>query len=289
MIFCPELKIQLHRGEETGFPHRHTGKINYNGGMYMGNDLKARLRKGERVLGTMVSIVDHPEIAKIIKLCGFDYFIVDCEHGNFDYTTVARIMTVAREAGICGMVRIPQPKREFILKYMDMGAGGLLLPNTETVEQAQALVEHAKYAPLGNRGVQLFRGHTGFEKIANPVEYMKKANDETLLLIQIESVAGVKNIDQLVAVNGIDAAFLGPNDLSQSMGIMNQFDHPDFVAALDKILAAAKKSQKFCGAHFAATSALAPWIAKGMTLNLWANETVMMMNGAKEGLAVLKK
>ena len=142
----------------------------------MNNTLKARLKKGERVLGTMVSLFDHPEIAKIIKLCGFDYFIVDCEHGNFDYTSVARIMTVARECGICGMVRIPDVKREFVLKYMDMGAGGLLLPNTETVEQARALVEFAKYAPLGNRGVQLFRGHTGFEKIVSPVEYMKKAN-----------------------------------------------------------------------------------------------------------------
>jgi len=255
----------------------------------MNNTLKARLKKGERVLGTMVSLFDHPEIAKIIKLCGFDYFIVDCEHGNFDYTSVARIMTVARECGICGMVRIPDVKREFVLKYMDMGAGGLLLPNTETVEQARALVEFAKYAPLGNRGVQLFRGHTGFEKIVSPVEYMKKANDETVLMIQIESPVGVKNIDALLAVDGIDTAFMGPNDLSQSMGIMGQFDHPDFIAALDAVIVACRKKQKFSGAHFQVATALAPWIAKGMTMNLWANETVMMMNAAKDGIALLKK
>jgi 2-dehydro-3-deoxyglucarate aldolase/4-hydroxy-2-oxoheptanedioate aldolase len=255
----------------------------------MSYNLKARLKKGERVLGTMISLFDHPEIAKIVQLCGFDYFIIDCEHGNFDYTTVARILTVAREVGICGMVRIPEPRREVVLKFMDMGAGGLLLPNTETVEHARALVEHAKYAPLGNRGVQLFRGHSGFEKVSSPVEYMKKANEETLLLIQIESPIGIKNIDDLLAVQGIDAAFIGPNDLSQSLGIMGQFENPDFIAALDKIIAAAKKRQKFSGAHFQVASALAPWIAKGMTLNLWANETVMMMNGAKEGMAVLKK
>jgi len=254
----------------------------------MNNNLKVRLKKGERVLGTMVSLFDHPEIAKIIKLCGFDYFIVDCEHGNFDYTTVARIMTVARESGICGMVRIPDIRREVILKYMDMGAGGLLLPNTETVEQARALVEYAKYAPLGNRGVQLFRGHTGFEKIANATDYMKKANEETVLLIQIESPTGVKNIDALLAVDGIDAAFIGPNDLSQSMGIMGQFDHPNFIAALDAIIAAAKRKQKFSGAHFQVANALKPWIAKGMTVNLWANETVMMMNAAKDGITMLK-
>jgi 2-dehydro-3-deoxyglucarate aldolase/4-hydroxy-2-oxoheptanedioate aldolase len=255
----------------------------------MNNTLKERLLKGERLLGTMFSLFDHPELAKIIKVCGFDYFIIDCEHGNFDYTSVARILTVAREAGISGVVRIPDAKREVVLKYMDMGAVGLLLPNTETVEQARALVEYAKYAPLGNRGVQLFRGHTGFEKIASPVEYMKRKNDETILIIQIESPTGLGNIDDLMAVEGIDAAFIGPNDLSQSMGLMGQFEHPDFIAALDKVIAAAKKANKFSGAHFQVAGALAPWIAKGMTLNLWANEAVMMMNGAKEGLAVLKK
>ena len=255
----------------------------------MNNNLKVRLRNGERILGTMIALFDHPEIAKIIKLSGFDYFIVDCEHGNFDYTTVARILTVAREAGICGMVRIPEPRREVVLKFMDMGAGGLLLPNTETVEQARALVEHAKYAPLGNRGVQLFRGHTGFEKVTSATELMKRKNEETILMIQIESPIGLKNIDELLAVEGIDAAFIGPNDLSQSMGIMGQFDHPDFIAALDKIIAAAKRNQKFSGAHFMAANALAPWIAKGMTMNLWANETVMMMNAAKAGMATISE
>ncbi len=255
----------------------------------MTDTVKTKLKKGEQLLGTMVVLFDHPEIAKIIKVCGFDYFIIDCEHGTFDYTTVARILTVARESGICGMVRIPELRREVVQKYMDMGAGGLLLPNAETAEQARLLVDLAKYAPLGNRGVQLLRGHSGFEKIANPVEYMKKANDETILMVQIESPVGVQNIDDLLAVDGIDAAFIGPNDLSQSMGIMGRFEHPDFVAALDKIIAAAKKNKKFSGAHFQTANALMPWIAKGMTLNLWANETLMMMNAAKDGIASIKK
>lgn len=255
----------------------------------MTDTVKTKLKKGEQLLGTMVVLFDHPEIAKIIKVCGFDYFIIDCEHGTFDYTSVARMLTVARESGICGMVRIPELRREVVQKYMDMGAGGLLLPNVETAEQARLFVDLAKYAPLGNRGVQLLRGHSGFEKIANPAEYMKKTNNETILMVQIESPVGVQNIDDLLAVDGIDAAFIGPNDLSQSMGIMGRFEHPDFVAALDKIIAAAKKKQKFSGAHFQTVNALMPWIAKGMTLNLWANETLMMMNAAKDGIASIKK
>lgn len=255
----------------------------------MKNNIKERLARGEQVLGTMITVFDNPEIAKILKVCGFDFFIVDCEHGHFDYQSVGNIMSVAREAGIPGFVRIPEVKREVVLKYMEMGSTGLLLPNTETVEQAKALVEYSKYYPLGNRGVSLLRSHTGFEKIDSAVDYMKRCNDENVLMIQIESPKGVENIDKLMAIEGIDAAFIGPNDLSQSMGIMGQTDNPKFIAALDSVIAAAKAKGKYSGIHMMAVPALAPWMAKGMTLNLWANDIVMMMNAAKEGIAKLKK
>ncbi|MDK2800994.1 MAG: hypothetical protein PWP27_2627 [Clostridiales bacterium] len=252
-------------------------------------DLKERLKKGEAVIGTMVTVFDNPDIIKMLKVCGFDLFIVDCEHGYFDYSKVAGMMGVAKEIGIAGLVRIPEVRREVVLKYMEMGAAGFLLPNTETVEQAQALVEYSKYYPMGNRGVSLLRAHTGYEKVPSAVEYMKKANEETILMIQIESPKGVENIDDLLAVDGVDAAFIGPNDLSQSMGIMGQTDNPKFIEAVDKVIAAAKSKNKFSGIHLMSTAALQPWIEKGMTLNLWANDVVMLMNSAREGLAQLKK
>lgn len=251
--------------------------------------LKERLQAGQAILGTMVTVFDNPEIAKILKVCGFDFFIVDCEHGNFDYSDVAKLCTVAREAGIPPMVRIPEARREVVLKFMEMGARGLLLPNTETVEQARALVAYSKYFPLGNRGVSLLRSHTGFERIDSATEYMRKANDENILMVQIESPVAVERIDDLLAVEGIDAAFVGPNDLSQSMGIMGQTDDPRFIAAIDRVIAAAKRRRKFSGIHMMSAEALEPWIAKGMTLNFWANEIVMMMNAARAGLAKLRK
>lgn len=255
----------------------------------MNNDLKARLKKGEHVLGTMVNFFDNPEIAKILKVCGFDYFIIDCEHSGFDYSAVAKILAMAREVGICGMVRIPGVKRESILKYMEMGAGGLMLPNAESVEQAQQLVEYAKYYPLGNRGVSLLRPATGFEKIDNAASYMEKVNAESLLIVQVESPTAVKNIGDILAVKGIDAAFIGPNDLTQSMGILGQYEHPDYIAALDHVIKMAKKTQKFAGTQAASAPELAPWINKGMTLNLWGTEIAILMNAAKEGVAKFKK
>ena len=253
------------------------------------NNLKERLRKGESVIGTMVTVFDNPDIIKMLKVCGFDLFIIDCEHGYFDYSKVAGMFGMARAIGITGMVRIPEPKREVVLKYLEMGADGILMPNTETVEQAKKLIDCSKYYPLGNRGVSLLRGHTGYAKVPSAVEYMKKANDESILMIQIESPKGVENIEKLLDVEGIDVAFIGPNDLSQSMGIMGQTDSPEFIAAVDKVIEAAKKRNKFSGIFLMNTAALEPWMKKGMTLNLWANDVTMMMNAAREGLANLKK
>jgi len=255
----------------------------------MNNNLKVRLKKGEHVLGTMVNLFDNPEIAKIIKVCGFDYFIIDCEHGCFDYSAVANILAMAREVGICGMVRIPEVKREVILKYMEMGAGGLMLPNAENVEQAEKLVEYSKYHPLGNRGVSLLRPATGFEKVGDAVSYMEKVNQETVLIVQVESPTSVKNIDKLLAIEGIDAAFIGPNDLTQSMGILGQYEHADYIAAVDHVIQMAKQTKKFAGIQTMSAPALVPWIAKGMTLNLWGSEVVIMMNAAKEGVAKFNK
>jgi 2-dehydro-3-deoxyglucarate aldolase/4-hydroxy-2-oxoheptanedioate aldolase len=237
----------------------------------------------------MITIFDSPEIPKMLKVCGFDYFIVDCEHGSFNYSSVANMLAVAREAGISGVVRIPEVKREVVLKYMEMGAAGLLLPNTETAEQARLLVDYAKYSPMGNRGVSLLRPHTGFEEIKSAVDYMKNLNEETLLMAQIESPTGLKNLGEIFDVDGIDAAFIGPNDLSQSMGIMGQIEHPDFVAALDHVIKVSREKGKYSGIHLTTPESLVPWVEKGMTLNLLANEVIYMMKCARETLAKLKK
>jgi 2-dehydro-3-deoxyglucarate aldolase/4-hydroxy-2-oxoheptanedioate aldolase len=238
----------------------------------------------------MITIFDNPDIVKMLKVSGFDYFIVDCEHGSMDYSKVAGLFGMARAIGIPGLVRIPEVKREVVLKYMEAGAEGILLPNTETVEQAKALVEYSKYAPMGNRGVSLLRAHSGYENVGNAVEYMKITNEETILMIQIESTTGVENIGDLLDVEGIDAAFIGPSDLSQSMGIMGQLEHTVFVSALEKVISAAKERSKFAGIHimYGKTPLLPKWIDKGMTLNLWTNDVEMLMNSGKQGLEKIK-
>ena len=255
----------------------------------MNNDLKARLRRGEKLIGTMITLFDNAQLARVLKECGFDFFIIDCEHGWLDFPAVADLIAMARLAGIAPMVRIAEIRREPVLKYMEMGAAGLLLPNTNSAEQARLLVEYSKYAPEGDRGVSLLRAHTDFRKVDDPAAYMRRANEQTVLMAQIESVTALKNCEAILAVEGIDAAFIGPSDLSQSMGILGQTAHPDFIAAVDRVIEAARGRGKFCGIHITGEpEALAPWIAKGMRINLWSSDVLLVSSAAQAGLARLK-
>ena len=157
------------------------------------HEWKTRIQSGEHLLGTMVTTFASADLPKILKACGFDFFIIDCEHGSFTTREVADMICVARAIELPGMVRIPELRREHVLHCMELGAAGLLLPNTETAEQARQLVDYAKYAPMGHRGVSLSRPHTDFLK-QDSAAYMQSANRDTVLLCQIESQLGVSNI-----------------------------------------------------------------------------------------------
>jgi len=253
------------------------------------SNLKTRLKNGGQIIGTMVTMVDHADIAKVMKACGFDYMVIDNEHGTFDYSVAARICSVARAIDMPAIIRIPEARREIVLKYMDMGADGIMLPNCESAETAKLLVELAKYAPAGNRGVSMLRGHTGYMTPASVTEYMQAANEQTLIMCQIESPSGVDNAGAILDVEGVDACFIGPNDLSQSYGLMGQFTHPTVTGAIEKVIEAARARGKFSGIHLSGSpDTLKPWMEKGMTLNLWSNDIALMMGSAREGLAKLR-
>lgn len=245
------------------------------------SSLKERLRQGEQLLGTMVTTFASPDLAKILQGCGFDYFIIDCEHGSFTTREAANLIAVARGIGMPALVRIPEMRREHALKFMEMGASGLLLPNTESAVQARMLVDCAKYAPLGHRGVSLSRPHTDFKKVNGP-EYMRAANEETILMCQIESRQGVEHVEEIMAVEGIDVGFIGPNDMTQDYGILNQFDHPAIVAAFERVIAAAKANGKWSGVHFGASAPLKPWLSRGMQMNLWNSDNGLLALGAAQ-------
>ena len=144
--------------------------------------LRERMRAGENLVGTMVNIMSHPDIPRILQSCGFDFFIIDCEHGSFDYSQVASMVAVAKAIDLPVLVRIPGALREPVLRLMEMGADGLMLPSTDTPELARKLVEYAKYAPMGKRGMSMMRAHNRYIPVPDPVAYMKQANEDTILV-----------------------------------------------------------------------------------------------------------
>ncbi len=253
----------------------------------MRSQLKNRLAAGAHLLGTMVTTFHTVDLPKILQVCGYDFIIIDCEHGSFTTREAADMIAVARAIGLPALVRIPILSREHALKFAEMGANGLLLPNTESADQARQLVDYVKYAPLGHRGVSLSRPHTDFQKVNGP-DYMAASNDDTILICQIESRAGVGHIEEIMAVDGIDAALIGPNDMSQDYGLLGQFTHPEITDAFWRVIRAAKEQHKYSGVHFGSAAALKPWLHSGMTFNMCNSDLGLLLNGAKE-LAALRE
>lgn len=252
-------------------------------------NIKERLRNGESIIGTMINVFNNIDIVRIFKEAGFDLIVIDNEHGYIDYSKTADMLNIARALEIGGLVRIPELKREVVHKYMEMGADGILMPNCTTKKQAEKLVEYSKYSPQGNRGVSLFRSHSGYKEISSGVEYMNEANDKSIMIVQIESKQGVENIDEILKVDGIDAAFIGPNDLSQGYGIFGDKENPILIEAIDKVIVSAKRHNKFSGIFTNGNpEEMKKWIKKDMKLNLWSNETTMLMNYAKRGVRIIK-
>lgn len=167
--------------------------------------------------GVMLSEVSFSNFPLIMYNAGMDFVILDAEHGPFDYSTISHLVMNAKQVGIPIIVRLAENSRKDITKVMDMGADGLLLPMTNTAEDIEQVVCYAKYQPLGRRGVSTNRAHT----LYNPgdfKEYMKDANDSTMIFAQIETKLGLENIKDIVNVSGVTGIFVGPNDLSCDMG-----------------------------------------------------------------------
>lgn len=194
--------------------------------------------------GTMLSEVCFPNFPVILKNNNIDFMIIDNEHGAFDYAFLSSVITVSRLVGLSVIMRLPDNNRKDITKLVDMGAEGFLLPMTDTPEQIKRVVDFAKYAPVGHRGISTNRAHT----LYNPPpikKYMISANERVKIYAQIETADGVNNIDGILGVNGVEGVFAGPNDLSCSLGCIGNSE--PVKAALEKISAAAKRHNKTWG------------------------------------------
>lgn len=189
------------------------------------------LQTSESVIGPLIRI-PRPEIIELLALGGFDFGVVDLEHGPISHHEVYPLQLAAERHSFPLLARIPGLNENYAKWLLDIGISGLQIPHIKTAHDARAAVSMSKFSPLGERGLCRFTRAARFSAIPKD-EYVSTANEQSVLVLQIEGLEGVENIEEICAVKGIDVIFVGPYDLSQSMGLIGQIWHKDVV---DKII-----------------------------------------------------
>lgn len=200
----------------------------------LASEIKKKLRSGGVSLGSWMSMA-HPSIAEILASAGYEWVVVETEHTAIDNSEVLRLIMAIEVGGAVPLVRLAWNDPIQCKAVLDSGAAGVIVPMVNTKADAELAVKAAKYPPVGFRGVGLARAQGYGSRFA---KYVERANEDSLLIVQIEHVDAVRNIEEILSVPGIDGTFIGPYDLSMSMGLPGQTDHPDVRAAQDRVLAA---------------------------------------------------
>lgn len=213
----------------------------------MKNVLREKMLNKEQTIGSFLGMGGAGS-AECMAHAGLDYCIIDTEHGPFDVETAMELIRASELNGMTPLVRVKDGNRNSILKMLDVGAKGLIIPFLNSVEEMKAVVSYGKYFPLGERGVAFGRG-AGYgyaDHVQGSLEeYFEICNRETLLIPQCERVGCLEHIEEITALEGIDGIFIGPFDLSASMGIPGQFERPEFKAAIARVLKACQDNGKF--------------------------------------------
>ncbi len=234
--------------------------------MIFQNRVKRALREGKIVFGPMVSEIRTPGIAVLLARAGFDLFFIDMEHSCFTVETMADMILASRASGICPIVRVTsRVSHDHMSRPLDSGAQGLLIPQIESRDEVESIVKWCRYYPMGERGLALTRMHTFFES-GNTPQTMKELNEEVLLCVQIESRKAIENLDDILSVPGVDVAYVGPADLSQSLGDPGNTENPDHVRTCRRVIEVAKRHGVIPGIHTGSLKSARRWMEEGMQL-----------------------
>ncbi|MCL1465240.1 HpcH/HpaI aldolase family protein [Argonema galeatum] len=225
------------------------------------NQLKRKLKQGETVLGTFINC-PYPAFMEICGYAGFDFAVIDMEHGALHTLVAEDLCRAADCVGIAPVVRVRKNDAPQIQRALDIGSAGVQVPQIETKEDAQAVVRGAKYSPLGDRGLS-FNTRAGLYTAAG-TQITDKLNEESLVVVHVEGRRGVENIEDIVSVPHIDVIFLGPYDLSQSLGIPGQVRDPRVIELMQKCVTIIRNAGKAAGTFADNPEVAKQWIASGV-------------------------
>ncbi|MCD8082806.1 MAG: aldolase/citrate lyase family protein [Clostridiales bacterium] len=232
----------------------------------------------EKTIGTFFELGGCSAVECLART-GLDYIIIDTEHNCFSDETVADYIRTAENGNLLPYVRIGDIRRPYVLRMLDIGARALIVPNIRSVREVQELVTYAKFPPVGQRGYCPTRtSGWGADAWAQDVqEYMSACNQRSKLIPQCETKEALESIDQIAALDGVDGIFVGPCDLSISLGIPLQFDSPVLIEAIEKILCACKKYQKESIIFAGAPENGKMWLQKGFDSVAYSLDTGVLI------------
>jgi 2-dehydro-3-deoxyglucarate aldolase/4-hydroxy-2-oxoheptanedioate aldolase len=224
---------------------------------------------------------------QILKNAGFDFVIIDNEHGAFGIESIADISRMARILGLTPIVRVPELAYPYIAQSLDVGSQGIMLPRVTHPDQVHQILEIMKYPPLGKRGTAMSRGQTDFR--AGPLEEnLAHANANSLLWVQIETTNALQHLDEIVTIAGVDALFIGPTDLSISLGIPGQNDSPILTNAIEHVLAACKAHGVGAAIQANDINYARRWVERGMDILSYSSEIGLLTAAASAGIQTIR-
>ncbi|MBZ0287343.1 MAG: 4-hydroxy-2-oxovalerate aldolase [Anaerolineae bacterium] len=226
------------------------------------NQTKAKLKAGEAVYGTFIRYPD-PALVEYIAWQGWDFLVFDGEHGVVEPADVENLVRVAELRAVTPIARAATNQPHVILRMMDTGAQGVHIPWVNGGDEAEQAVQSVKYHPRGMRGLASSRA-ADFGMTVPLKDYVAQANRETLVIVHIETMEAVNRIDEYLAIDDLDVIFIGPTDLSQSMGLPGERTHPDVIAAMMRVVEAVKPSGKFLGTMVSSAESALEWKARGV-------------------------
>jgi len=245
------------------------------------NLVRHKLRRGEPSIGTWLSVAT-PMTAALMARAGFDWLTVELEHSPTSFETAAACFAIIAANGLPPFARLPINSTENIKRVLDTGAWGVIVPMVNTRAEAEAVVAAARFPPVGRRSVggQLHAANFA----TDAATYYRRANDEIFVAIMAETPQAIENLDDMLAVPGIDAVFIGPNDLHNSLGLPPAFesDHPAFVGALQHVLVMCRKHNVAPGLHVADAAMAQRRLAEGFRFIAVASEAGFMLGKAAE-------
>ncbi len=252
-----------------------------------GAELKSTLQAGGRVFGTMISIGRNPRWIPVLTGVGLDYIIIDTEHGPRSRGELGDYLTMCNTTGVVPIVRIPIPDSHYVTMAMDAGAQGVLAPYCETVEEVKEVVAAAKWRPLKGEAVQQIM--EAGEHVSDATRaYLEERNRNSIAIIGIESVAAVKALDKMLEVPGIDGIFVGPNDMSISLGFPDQYDRPEYKKTVKQVIDTAGSRGIPVMVHHQTPERSSYWIGQGARFVLHGTDRRALTEGFKADFGTLR-